>query len=549
MNILSVNFNHDGAGAIISNGKLAGFVNTERFSRIKKHPGIRKEDLDNLLQQAGLTLQDIDHVCLCNLHVMDSDDIPNTYGTNLKETWFEFWINQTLDKVIIQERQFPCTVNPAHHMLHNALAYYTSPFNEGVCFSWDPGGYAAHIGAGNKMREVENFKIRFNASNWYSTAATDIFGTGIFGAGKVMGLAPYGKPVDDNQAYLQQINRVHDLLEFSQENHKYVYENGKPLNAALAYNVQVVMENELIEIFDKLYDVCVHQDIEPNICLGGGGALNSVANQIAFKNSKFKNIYIHPACGDDGTAIGAGLWFWHDQLNNKRQSFDTKEVMYSVKNYDHVVEQALALPQYKNRLIVEKTEDYIDRTAELLKEGKIIGWFQGASEIGPRALGNRSILADPRSGKMKDILNARVKFREGFRPFAPAVLNEHGQEWFGLVDSPFMLRVCQVLKNEIPAVTHVDDTARIQTVNADDNQNFYNLIKSFYEKTNVPVLINTSFNIKGEPIVETPDDAINSFLNSQIDHLIFKDMVISKQRQPAASQQQVHQNEVAVIDL
>ncbi len=527
-NILSINFNHDGSACIISNGKLCAYVNTERFSKIKKHPGIRTEDLNCLLVQASLRLEDIDFVILCNLHNMDTPDIPHIYGSNLKETWMDFWINQTLDKVLISGIEFCCLVNPDHQLLHSALAYFSSPFSEAICFSWDPSGYAVFIGRLNKLRRVEYQAHGNNSCTWYSDVATSLFGTGIVGAGKVMGLAPYGFS-ENNRMISDEINSVEELYDYSNMCDPVFIESGtKKLNATLAYNVQAVMERQLKTILDDVYAVSVKEGVAPNLCLGGGGALNSVANQVAFEASSFKNLYIHPASGDDGTSIGAGMWYWHHHLDNPKIEYTNCQRMYSVASYDEFIDDFLNFPDVRALLDIAVVPDYIKKTAQYISMGKIIAWFQNASEIGPRSLGNRSILADPRDPDMIAILNARIKFREQFRPFAPSVLNDFSQEWFGLKDSPFMLRVCNVLKNNIPAVTHVDCTARIQTVREEDNVNFYRLIHCFYDITGVPLLLNTSFNIKGEPIVETPQDAINSFLKSSIDFLVFKNRILSK---------------------
>ena len=529
MNILSINFNHDGAAAIVSSGRISAFLNTERFSKKKKHPGIRLVDLHNLLNQAGLSLTDIGMVLVCNFNNMDSPDIPFLYGTTLKESWFEFWINQTRSRIIIEGIELPCIVNPDHHTLHCSAAYYTSPFDHAICFSWDPTGYGICEGKGNKMLKMDSVYGGSNTNRWYSEVAASLFGTGIIGAGKVMGLAPYGSPGRDMEDLYRQITDMEQLFEVSStDGFVAIEENGKTLNATLAYNVQQLMERQLKWVLDILYEYSLEKGIPPNLCLGGGACLNSVANQIAFANSKFEKLHIHPASGDDGTAIGAALWYWFDVLDNGKRPFSNKEIMYSILNYEDSIEGELASQPFADKFIVERSPDYILRTAKYIAEGKIIAWFQDSSEIGPRSLGNRSILADPRNPDIKDTLNRRVKFREGFRPFAPSVLNEHAEAWFGLKDSPFMLRVCDVLKDGIPAVSHVDRTARIQTVAKDDNPNYYQLISCFNDITGVPLVLNTSFNIKGESIVETPQDALNCFLNTDIDILVFKNIILKK---------------------
>jgi carbamoyltransferase len=298
------------------------------------------------------------------------------------------------------------------------------------------------------------------------------------------------------------------------------------LNATLAYDVQRALEVQLTAALGLLAERARAAGVEPNVCLSGGTALNSVANQIAFRASPFERIHLHPACGDDGTAIGAALWYWHGKLGQPRRHYTNAELMYSRKIYDDEIETAATA--HGAVLRVERCDDYCRHAARLLADGYIVGWFQGGSEIGPRALGHRSILADPRDPAMKERLNGRVKFREAFRPFAPSVLNDCADEWFGLADSPFMLRVCGVRKDGIPAVTHVDRTARVQTVRAEDNPAFYDLISSFYANTGVPLLLNTSFNLGGEPIVENPADAISTLLRSGLDCLVIGDRLVHK---------------------
>jgi carbamoyltransferase len=527
--ILSINFNHDGSAVILSHGNISAFLNTERFSKKKKHPGIRREDLDHLLNQAGLTLRDIGLVILCNINNMDSPDIPHLYGTTLKETWLKLWVNQTQDQCMIDDIEIPCLVNPPHYLLHCALAYYTSPFDEAISFSWDPTGWGVYIGRKNKFKRVDYQLKRYNTCAWYALAAQHLFGTGIIGAGKVMGLAPYGEPAGEHKVVYGQVTNMQEVFAMSVNGHaSYVEERGEKLNATIAYHAQQMMEFQLAAVFGELHEICREHGIAPNICLGGGGALNSVANQVAFEQSRFEKIHIHPASGDDGTAMGAALYYWYDQLNNEKKVFSNREIMYSVATYEDTLGQILSRPEYQDKLVVEQCSDYIEKTAQYIAENKIIGWFQGPSEIGPRSLGNRSILADPRNPDMKEVLNRKIKFRENFRPFAPSVLNEHAEEWFGLKDSPFMLRVCKVLSENVPSVSHVDQTARIQTVSREDNASFYQLIKCFYEITGVPVLINTSFNTRGEPIVETPQDGLDCFLNNPMDVLVFKNMIIRK---------------------
>ena len=525
--ILAINFNHDGSAVILTEGTIAAYIKTERFSRLKKDPGLRAVDLQELLDQANLSLPEIDHVLLCNLHSMDTPDIPALHGTTLKETWFDFWVNQTNTLVRIGDIVLPCTVNPDHHVLHAATAFYTSPFESAITLVTDPLGCRAFIGRDTRIYPIRRtFDDDMQASIGYCHVADQLFGSSIFGAGKVMGLAPYGAIPHPLEVDPGSIATFEQLVRLSNQAPAYIAQGNRQLNARLAYYIQLGLELQLTSVLQQMAGICRRNNVPLQLCLSGGTALNSVANQLAFAASDFEQLHLHPACGDDGTAIGAALWYWHDQLGNPRRSFANPELMYGQRHYDDQIDSALAA--YGERLEIETTGTYIERAAQLLTEGAIIGWFQGASEIGPRALGNRSILADPRDPAMKDRLNQKVKFREHFRPFAPTVLNEHAQEWFGLSDSPFMLRVTQVHRPDVPAITHVDGTARIQTLQRRDNPPYYDLIEAFRRITGVPLVINTSFNIKGEPIVETPRDALECLLHSELDYVCFPNRIVRK---------------------
>jgi carbamoyltransferase len=531
--ILAINFNHDGAAVLLAGGRFAGYVCTERFSRKKKHPGLREEDLDELLDQAGLQVGDIDHVMLCNLHIMDSPDIERMHGSDLKETWFEFWVNQLNDRVRIRGTTIPCTLNPDHHTLHAAAAFYTSPFDAAVSLAIDPIGCRLFIGRESRLQELQRgYDNWFNANIGYTVAGTELFGSGIIGAGKVMGLAPYGKPPDGRaEADWRSIITFQQLTELAAKNPVNVRVGDRELNATVAYYIQLGLEFQLSAVLDDLVLVCRRNGLGLDLCMSGGTSLNAVANQLCFERSEFRRLHFHPACGDDGTAIGAALWHWHHVLGMPRNSYRAADLMYSVRSYSaQDVDAALdsVVAEHPGRLAVTRTSGYIEQTARLLATGAIIGWFDGSSEVGPRALGHRTILADPRDPGMKDRLNARVKFREHFRPFAPAVLNEHAIAWFGLADSPFMLRACPVLRPEVPAITHVDGTSRIQTVTAADNPSFYELISWFHRLTGVPMVLNTSLNTKGLPIDETPADALATLLGSGLDYLVFPGVIVGK---------------------
>ncbi|MEU0517559.1 carbamoyltransferase C-terminal domain-containing protein [Streptosporangium sp. NPDC006007] len=527
-NILSVNFNHDGSAVVLSEGRIRGYVNTERFSRVKKHPGLRAADLAELLDQAGLELADLDHVMLCNLHNMDSPDIVRLHGSDLKESWFEFWVNQRNTVVNIDGHRIPCTVNPEHHLIHAATAYFTSPFESSVALAVDPTGCRAFLGRDNKLYPLRrDYDKWFNANIGYCSVSELLFGSSIVGAGKVMGLAPYGRPAADVEPPDNLVD-FEQLVRFAERAPVHVQADGRSLNATLAYYIQLGLERQMAAVFADLAPICGRNGINLDICLSGGTVLNAIATQLAFAGSDFQRIHFHPACGDDGTAIGAALWHWHHVLGNPRLPHDNAGLMYSVRTYDQrAVERALAA--HAGHLVVESVPGYIGRTAELLAGGAVVGWWDGAGEVGPRALGHRSILADPRDPAMRDRLNARVKFREHFRPFAPSVLNERATEWFGLRDSPFMLRAVPVRRPaQVPAINHVDGTARLQTVSRQDNPAFHHLITAFEDRTGVPMVLNTSLNTKGEPIAETPQDAVRTLLTCELDYLALPHTLVSR---------------------
>ncbi|HEY4211218.1 MAG TPA: carbamoyltransferase C-terminal domain-containing protein [Steroidobacteraceae bacterium] len=531
MNILSINFNHDGAAVVLRDGDIAGYVNTERFSRRKKHPGVRGVDVENVIAQAGLTLADIDLVQLVNLNNMDSADVVRLHGSTLKETWSQFWVDGTYGKVSLLEHTLPCWVVPAHlhHAAHTAVAYHFAPFDCGVTFACDPFGADAYFVRGNEAA-AQSPGVRMVAPLVYNYVAERLFGNALVGAGKLMGLAPYGADaarlaIDYQGLLALDATRAFEaLVNATRDSPVEVHESGVTLNASLAWQAQAFLEYEMSRTLDLLYASCTAFGLEPNLCLSGGTALNSVANQRCFAASKFRNLYLHPACGDDGTAIGAALMQWHAVLKNPRKARTNRQAMYSCRTYEHEVEGTL--DRYRDRVLVRRPSDPIGEAAQLLAGGKVVGWFQGPSEIGPRALGNRSILADPRSPTMKDHLNRQVKRREAFRPFAPSVLAEHAQRWFGESDSPFMLRVAPVQGNAVPAVTHVDGTARFQTVRRADNPRYYDLIERFQRLTDIPMVLNTSFNGRAEPIVETPQDALECMLTTGLDAVVFPEAIV-----------------------
>jgi carbamoyltransferase len=538
--LLSINFNHDGAAVLLHDGAVVGFVCTERYSRRKKHPGLREEDLDVLLEQADATVADIDHVLLCNLHNMDSPDITRLHGSDLKHSWLEFWLNQRNDTVRLRGREMPCTVNPDHHLIHAAAPFYTSPFDSAVCLAIDPIGCRAFLGEGGQLIPLNRgYDAWFNANVAYTYAAAEMFGTSIVGAGKVMGLAPYGGDRSAAEPNWKEISTFAELMALAALDPVYVTVGERQLNATLAHYVQLSLERQLDAVLADLATICQSNGIGHDLCLSGGTALNAVANQRCFERSGFSRLHLHPACGDDGTAIGAALWYWHHILGKPRRTHSPAELMYGRHTYTapdirRAVHNAMA--QHPGRLRVIETDDYIGAAAKLIADGAILGWFDGPSEVGPRALGHRSIVADPRDPTVRDHLNANVKLREHFRPFAPAVLNEQAPAWFGICDSPYMLRASPVLRADVPAITHVDGTSRIQTVTPADNGAFHALVSRFATMTGVPLVVNTSLNTRGLPIDETPADAMLTLIDTGLDALAFPHLLVENLgRGPATS--------------
>ena len=466
-----------------------------------------------------------------------------------------------------------------HHMSHAASAFFPSPFNEAIIFTADGVGEWATttvaIGNGNKISIEKEIHFPHSLGLLYS-AFTYYIGFKVnSGEYKLMGLAPYGKPIysdlilnnlidiaedgsfNINQKYfnystgLTMTNKNFNNL-FGQHQRNPLKDKLTQFHMDIAASIQLVTENILVKILSSLrkeYSIS-------NLCLAGGVALNCVANGKIHKNKIFENIWIQPAAGDAGGSLGAALALWHIQLDNPR-NLDEKDLMkgsYLGPEYNNdEVEKALS-KLGANFKKLNDNEIY-EKTALSLANGFSVGWFQGRMEFGPRALGSRSILGDARSPHMQKNLNLKIKFRESFRPFAPSILEEDLNEWFDLdIESPYMLFVGEVTKKKriqmnkndkelfgidklnvvksvIPAVTHVDYSARIQTVNEKTNKKYYNLIKKFKEKTGCPIVVNTSFNVRGEPIVNNPEDAFNCFIGTDLDILVIGNFYLEKKNQ------------------
>jgi len=467
-NILGVQFGHDGSVCLLKNGKLEFAIATERITGVKKQQGFTDEVINYALDSCGLTVDDID--CIAT--------------NDFKQ---EFFGNEyLLDNFIIQGREIKCYII-SHHLAHCASAYYTSSFNEAHCFSMDcsMGKLEANslvaYGKGNKL--FAKYCPGEMVGVLYGEVTEKLgLGPALHKAGTTMGLSSYGTPFDfDYQSYTDDIK------------HK--------MNVAAS--VQNLFENKVLSV---LNDIDQNSD---NLCLSGGSFLNCNANSEVVRKSKFKQFHHFPACGDDGTAVGSALYVAHHILGDARYDYESQDICYTGRDYP------------------SQTPDY-NYIARQIADGKIIGWFQGKSEFGPRALGNRSILADPRNFHNRDIINHVVKNREWFRPFAPVVLEECYQDWFDFpIPSPYMLYTAQVKQPEkVPSITHIDGSARFQTVTEKSNKHYYNIIKAFGELTGVPVLLNTSLNGNGQPILETEEDAREFYKNSKLNMMIINGDII-----------------------
>jgi carbamoyltransferase len=548
--ILGMSCSHNGSVCLLHGDEIVVAIQEERLSRIKRHSVYGSQSsmaLEHCFNYAGIQPKDLSLVVYCvqgRVRNLEQDITMNPY-------------------LRVTSNRIPTLALP-HHFCHAVSAFATSGFKDSAVLVIDGIGSPYEdlledergvvLGEGSEVISLYSASKttitpieKHLTTGWLKINPTgmDRFGSlggmfeavaqQIFGdrseAGKVMGLAPYGQPEIP-------IHEFFDILDgrftFPDNVPKMFEHNDRwPLRKAeyqnLSASTQVALENALLYLIDHLRQLCPGE----NLCYSGGVALNSVANERVIAKSAFKNVYIMPAAEDSGIAIGAAYYgLWQLTRNNTRRKLihDAMGSQYSSSAIMDAINRAPAIE-------LVDTEDFISHAADLLCEGKIIGWFQGRSELGPRALGQRSILCDARREDGKDNLNGRVKFREAFRPFAPAILLEEVDEWFELkgtyADSPFMLRVCDFKKDKmdkVPAVVHVDGTGRIQTVTRQGNGPFYDLISRFFEKTGVPIILNTSFNTMGEPIVETPEDALFCLLTTGIDYCVLEDKIVTKRQ-------------------
>ncbi len=587
-------FYHDSAAAIINNGKIIAAAQEERFTRKKHDAKFPQHAINYVLNKTNISLDKVNYIVFYEKPFLKFERLLETYVANAPQGFPSFrtampiWLreklfqktflvkelkqhsnNFTVDKLLFAE----------HHLSHAASAFYPSPFQEAVVLTLDGVGEWAtttvSIGKGNNLEIVKEIHFPHSLGLLYS-AFTYYLGFKInSGEYKVMGLAPYGEPKykklildnlidikEDGSFYLNQsfFNYTTGLTMINQ---KFLNLFGNPIRESerdlltqfhmdIASSIQAVIEETILKITKKLSE----EYKISNLCMAGGVALNCVANTKILKAGHFKNLWVQPASGDAGGALGSALLVWYKELNKSRTVSDVDSMQGSLLGPEFDQEEIKkSLLKCGAKFEVLDDNSIINKTAKALVEGKAIGWFQGRMEFGPRALGARSIIADPRSEKMQKILNLKIKYRESFRPFAPSVLRKDLNEWFDFdYDSPYMLLVSDVKKNiryelseadkklfgidklnikrsKIPAVTHVDYSARVQTVHRDTNPKYYSLISKFKEITGCPIIVNTSFNVRGEPIVCSPTDAFKCFMGTQLDVLVIGNYFLIKKDQ------------------
>ena len=554
---------HDSAASLLKDGKVLSAVEEERFSRKKFYDGFPMMAIDWCLKDAGIGPESIDSIAFYDKPILKFERLLDNYIAVAPRGLYSFlnvipkWLHKRLwikDDISKHLKGFNGTIIfPEHHLSHAAYTFFTSTFNEAAILTVDGVGEwsTASFGTANDTTIKLTNDIRWPHSvGLFYSAFTYFLGFRVNeGEYKLMGLSAYGKPkyydlIMNNLIDVKNDGSIHLNMKYFSFTYDKVMTNqrfsdlfdiprrkedstAEQIHYDIAASAQLVLEDILLKMVNH-----VHKKTSmKNLCLGGGVALNGVANYRILKEGPFENIHIPPSPGDGGSAIGCAqyLYYCHKKIKRKIEH-DIKNNIFVGPSYSNdEIRSFLDTSKIDYKFL--ETNSLLETTAKLISEGNVVGWYQGKMEWGPRALGNRSVLADPRNAKMKDILNEKIKHRESFRPFAPCILEEYAFEYFDIdVPSPYMLFVAPVKKPEkIPAVTHIDGTGRLQTISKYTNPLFYDLINEFYKTTDIPVLINTSMNVRGEPIVNTLEQAYNMIIKTDMDYIVLGNYIVKKQ--------------------
>jgi len=557
---------HDSAAALLSDGKVIAAVEEERFSRKKFDDGFPKMAIDWCMKEAGILPVQISSVSFYDKPILKFERLLDNYIAVAPRGLFSFldtipkwlhrrlWIKSEIHKAL---KGFKGSIIfPEHHVSHAAHTFFTSPYDEAAVLTVDGVGEWTTTSFGtatnNSIQLTHDIRWPHSLGMFYS-AFTYFLGFQVNeGEYKLMGLSSYGKPkyydlILDNLIDIKEDGSIRLNMKYFSFTYDKVMTNKKfaelfgiqprqddQKTEQIHYDIGASAQRVLEDILLKMV-IHVHKETKmKNLCLGGGVALNGVANYLILKKGPFENVHIPPSPGDAGSAVGCAqyLYFIHHNKNRQIESNSSKRVQENVYVGPSYTDQQIQQFLNSKNIKYEQLQhfDLLQKTAKLISDGNVVGWYQGRMEWGPRALGNRSILADPRRPEMKDILNEKIKHRESFRPFAPSILEEYASDYFDInIPSPYMLLVAPVKKpDKIPAVTHVDGTGRLQTVSKDANPLYYQLITEFYKITQVPVLVNTSMNVKGEPIVNTPENAYNMLTKTDMDYLVMGSFMVTR---------------------
>jgi len=588
MKILGISaFYHDSAAALLIDGEIIAAAQEERFTRKKHDPRFPKNAIEYCLKEGNTEISDIDCIAFYDKPFLKFERLLMTYlgtvpaGISSFFVQMPSWLSEKLNMrgTIRKELNYEGEILfSTHHLSHAASAFYPSPFEESAIITLDGVGEwatsAYGIGQGNKIKLLKEIRFPHSLGLLYS-AFTYFTGFKVnSGEYKLMGLAPYGEPkyvdvikkelvdIHEDGSFRLNLKYFDYCAGLKMTNNRFAKLFGGPPRKPeskitqremdLAKSIQIVTEEIVLKIARH-----VHKETGlKKLAMSGGVTLNCVANGRLLREGPFDEIWIQPCASDGGNALGCALLAWHQVYGKERipHSRRQKASYLGPLFSDEEIEKFLKEENIPYEKLSER--EIATRVAQLIDEGKVVGWFQGRMEFGPRALGARSILGDARSREMQSVLNLKIKFRESFRPFAPTVLCEHADEYFELkgVESPYMLLVAnvrkehlreiteeekkatgfdklKVIRSDIPAVTHVDNSARIQTIRREDHPRYYDMIKAFYERTGCPVIINTSFNVRGEPIVCTPKEAYTCFMRTNMDYLCMGSFLLDKTKQ------------------